>query len=195
MDEDTLTVWLDTALLMLGGFVLMSVLMMTIINPPAESKEADVASPGNVVIEAQWPDGLDADVDLWVQAPGDVPVGYSNKGGETFNLLRDDLGKISDVTNLNYEVSYSRGIPSGEYVVNLHMYRAGTTAFPIPVKVVASVKASPDESTRQLLTTTIMLNKENEEVTAFRFRLDSHGNLVPDSVNSLNKPLRAAAAQ
>lgn len=195
MDEDTLTVWLDTALLMLGGFVLMSVLMMTIINPPAESKEADVASPGNVVIEAQWPDGLDADVDLWVQAPGDVPVGYSNKGGKTFNLLRDDLGKISDVTNLNYEVSYSRGIPSGEYTVNLHMYRAGVSAFPIPIKVVASVKASPDESTRQLLTTTVMLHKENEEVTAFRFRLDSQGSLVAGSVNSLNRPLRAAAAQ
>ena len=29
---------------------------------------------------------LDADVDLWVQAPNDTPVGYSNKGGDFFNL-------------------------------------------------------------------------------------------------------------
>jgi hypothetical protein len=195
MDEETLTVWLDTALLMLGGFVLMSVLMMTIINPPAQSKEADASSPGNVVVEVQWPDGLDADVDLWVQAPGDVPVGYSNKGGDYFNLLRDDLGKISDVTDLNYEVAYSRGIPGGEYTVNLHMYRGGNTQFPVPVKVVASVKASPEESTRQLLTTTVELHRENEEITAFRFRLDGEGNLITGSVNSLNKPLRAAAAQ
>jgi hypothetical protein len=46
MDEETLTVWLDTALLMLGGFVLMATLMMTV-NPPATSSEADgVPAPG-----------------------------------------------------------------------------------------------------------------------------------------------------
>jgi xanthosine utilization system XapX-like protein len=28
-----------------------------------------------------------------VQAPGDVPVGYSNKSGGVFNLLRDDLAR------------------------------------------------------------------------------------------------------
>jgi len=60
---------------------------------------------------------------------------------------------------------------------------------------VASVKASPEESTRQILTTTVDLRKENEEITAFRFRLDGQGNLVAGSVNSLNKPLRTAAAQ
>jgi hypothetical protein len=91
MDEETLTVWLDTALLMLAGFVLMSVLMMSVMNPPTQSSESDnVLAPGNVIIEAQWGDKLAADVDLWVQAPGDVPVGYSNKGGAVFNLLRDD---------------------------------------------------------------------------------------------------------
>ena len=110
MDEETLTVWLDTALLMLGGFVLMSVLMMTVMNPPTKSSESDnVQAPGNVIIEAQWPDKLDADVDLWVQAPGDVPVGYSNKSGHIFNLLRDDLGKSHDMTDYNYEVAYTRG--------------------------------------------------------------------------------------
>ena len=76
MDEETLTVWLDTALLMLGGFILMTVLLMTVVNPPAQSSETDgVPAPGNVIVEAQWPDKLDADVDVWVQAPGDVPVG------------------------------------------------------------------------------------------------------------------------
>ena len=86
MDEETLTVWLDTALLMLGGFILMTVLMLSMINPPAKSAEiAGEQSPGNVIVEAQWGDGLDADVDLWVQAPGDKPVGYSNKSGQVLN--------------------------------------------------------------------------------------------------------------
>ena len=76
MDEETLTVWLDTALLMLGGFILMTVLMLSVINPPAKSAETvGEQSPGNVIVEAQWGDKLDADVDLWVQAPGDKPVG------------------------------------------------------------------------------------------------------------------------
>ncbi|MGE5148438.1 MAG: hypothetical protein ACM3N5_16925, partial [Candidatus Eiseniibacteriota bacterium] len=86
MDEETLTVWLDTALLMLGGFVLMTVLMMAVVNPPAKSAETQgLEPPGNVIIEAQWKDGLDADVDLWVKGPGDRPVGYSNKAGKVFN--------------------------------------------------------------------------------------------------------------
>lgn len=193
-DDDTGTVFRDTIMLALAGFVAIVILVLPFINPEAKQSEDGDRAPGNVVIEVQWQDGLDADVDLWVQAPGDTPVGYSNKGGDSFNLLRDDLGKISDITDLNYEIAYSRGIPSGEYTVNVHMYRGGTANFPVAVKVVASVKASPEESTRQLLTTTVMLTKENEEITAFRFRLNEGGELVRGSVHSLQKPLRAAGA-
>jgi hypothetical protein len=193
MDEETLTVWLDTALLMLGGFVLMAVLMMTVMNPPAKSSEAGVPSPGNVIVEAQWGDKLDADVDLWVEAPGDVPVGYSNKSGHVFNLLRDDLGRAQDVTDYNYEVAYSRGMPSGEYIVNVHMYRGIGVKYPVAVKIVASVKATPDDMARQIVATTVNLRRENDQITAFRFRLDEKGQLVAGSINSLFKELRVAS--
>jgi hypothetical protein len=194
MDEETLTVWLDTALLMLGGFVLMSVLMMTVVNPPTKSSESDnVQAPGNVIIEAQWADKLDADVDLWVQAPGDVPVGYFNKSGQIFNLLRDDLGRKQDITDYNYEVAYTRGAPGGEYVVNLHMYRGRGLSYPIAVKVVASAKEDSARSAKPLVETTVQLRKEGQELTALRFRLDRNGGLVAGSVNSLFKPLRVAA--
>lgn len=193
-DDDTGTVFRDTIMLALAGFVAIVILVLPFINPEAKQSEDGDRAPGNVVIEIQWPDGLDADVDLWVQAPGDRPVGYSNKGGDFFNLLRDDLGKISDVTDLNYEIAYSRGIPAGEYTVNVHMYRSAGVTFPVPVRVVASVKGSPEESTRQLLTTTVMLRKENEEITAFRFRLDANGKLQRGSVHSLQKPLRNSGA-
>jgi hypothetical protein len=194
MDEETLTVWLDTALLMLGGFVLMATLMMTVMNPPATSSEAEGApAPGNVIVEAQWPDQVDADVDLWVQAPGDRPVGYSNKSGRIFNLLRDDLGKSHDVTDYNYEVAYTRGTPGGEYVVNLHMYRGRQTSYPVDVKIIASLKDDSSGAVKQLVTTTVQLRKEGQELTALRFRLDTDGRLVAGSVNSLFKPLRVAA--
>jgi hypothetical protein len=193
MDEETLTVWLDTALLMLGGFVLMSVLMMTVMNPPTKSSESDnVQAPGNVIIEAQWADKLDADVDLWVQAPGDVPVGYSNKSGRIFNLLRDDLGRKHDITDYNYEVAYTRGAPGGEYIINLHMYRGRGLSYPIAVKVVASAKGDSARAAKPLVETMVELRKEGQELTALRFRLDMHGDLVAGSVNSLFKPLRVA---
>jgi hypothetical protein len=193
MDEETLTVWLDTALLMLGGFILMTVLMLSVVNPPAKSAEtAGEQSPGNVIVEAQWGDGLDADVDLWVEAPGDKPVGYSNKSGRVFNLLRDDLGKAQDVTDYNYEVAYSRGMPAGEYVVNVHMYRGVSVTYPIEVKLVARVKATPDDTAQPIVTTTVELRHENDQVTAFRFTLDGKGRLVAGSVNNLYKELRVA---
>ena len=194
MDEETLTVWLDTALLMLGGFILMTVLMLSVVNPPAKSAETvGEQSPGNVIIEAQWGDKLDADVDLWVEAPGDKPVGYSNKSGRVFNLLRDDLGKTQDITDLNYEIAYSRGMPAGEYVANVHMYRGVGVTYPVTVKLVARLQAGGDKSSEQLLTATVQLRHENDQVTAFRFRLDDHGQLLAGSVNSVYKELRTAA--
>jgi hypothetical protein len=192
MDEDTLTVWLDTALLMLGSFVLMTVLMLTVMNPPAKSSEADVQAPGNITVEIQWPNTLDADVDLWVQAPGDRPVGYSNTNGKIFNLLRDDLGRANDMTDLNYEVAYSRGMPAGEYVVNVHLYR-GISGVSIPVKVVVSAKTSTTGPAQQLSSTTVELRHNNQELTVMRFRLDDHGSLVTGSMNSLFKALRVAS--
>jgi hypothetical protein len=193
MDEETLTVWLDTALLMLGGFVLMTILMLAVVNPPAKSAEtAGEQSPGNIIIEAQWNERVDADVDLWVQAPGDRPVGYSNKSGRIFNLLRDDLGKSNDTTDLNYEIAYSRGMPEGEYTANVHLYRGVGISFPVEVKVAARIKKTPQDSAHPLTVTTVRLLHENHQITAFRFRLDRNGALVPGSMNSLYRELRVA---
>ena len=144
-----------------------------------------------MIVEVRWPDELDTDVDVWVQAPGDMPVGYSNKGGAIFNLLRDDLGQRADATDLNYEVTYSRGIPPGEYTINVHLYRNAGAVLPIPVTVVTSVKKSPTERARQLLASKVELVREGQELTVYRFRLAEGGELVSGSVHSLQRDLRA----
>ena len=191
-DEDAGgTVFRDVIMLGLAGFVAMVVLLLPHIHPPGAKAELNAEPPGNVMVEVRWPDEIDADVDLWVQAPGDVPVGYSNKGGAVFNLLRDDLGRRADATGLNYETSYSRGIVPGEYTVNLHLYRNASKTYPLPVTVVASVKPEVDASARQLLASKVLLTREGEEVTVYRFRLTETGDLVADSVHSLQKDLRA----
>ena len=112
-DEDSSsTLFRDVIMLALAGFVTLVLLIIPHINPKAVAEEA-AKSPGNLTVELRWPDDINADVDLWVEAPGDVPVGYSNKGGRVFNLLRDDLGDTADLTGLNYEFRYSRGVPEG----------------------------------------------------------------------------------
>jgi hypothetical protein len=190
-DDEGGTVFRDVILLALAGFVAIVLLLLPHLNPPGEAAEDTTQPPGNVIVEIRWPDEIDADVDLWVQAPGDRPVGYSNKGGKVFNLLRDDLGKRNDATGMNYEVSYSRGIPGGEYTVNVHLYRNPSNVYPIPVTIVTSVKRTPSESARQLLASEVELTREGEEITVYRFELTDEGHLVPGSVHSLQRPLRS----
>ncbi|MEE9194559.1 MAG: hypothetical protein V3U44_01860 [Alphaproteobacteria bacterium] len=188
-DDGTSTVFRDVIFLTLAGFVAMVLLLLPHLNPPATADDGTPA-PGNVIVEISWPDQIDADVDLWVEAPGDTPVGYSNKGGLIFNLLRDDLGGQADVTQINYEVSYSRGVPVGEYTVNVHLYRDMSGQLPLPVNVSVSVKSSPKVAAKRILTTKLQLQHQGQELTAFRFSLDDNGKLVSGSVHDLPKPLR-----
>ena len=188
--EDDGTVFRDVITLALAGFVALVLLILPHINPEARASADQSEPPGNVIVEVRWPDSVASDVDLWVQAPGDIPVGYSNKGGALFNLLRDDLGDLLDATKLNYEIAYSRGLAPGEYTVNLHLYRNAARVSPIPVSVVVSVKEAVSQSARQILATQVDLTREGEETTALRFRLGADGRLEKGSVHSLFKPLR-----
>ncbi len=189
LEEDAWgTVFRDVILLALVGFVAMVILLLPHITEA--KKETDETSvPGNVVVEAHWPSNLPVDVDLWVQAPGEYPVGFWNQGGPTFNLLRDDLGAEGDATEENYEITYSRGIVAGEYIVNVHMYgplKAGTI---VPVSIVVGVKKRFDTDLQQILRTVIRLDRRNQEETAFRFQLTRDGDLVAGSVNTLRRSL------
>ena len=156
-----------------------------------QEETSGAVPPGSVIVEVHWDDKIDADVDLWVQAPGDVPVGYSNKSGIVFNLLRDDLGHSGDPLSMNYEVAYGRGLWSGEYTVNAHLYRSVDHRFPISVLATVSVH-DPEGRVHKLLQSTIELDYVGQETTIFRFKLDEKGNLVAGSLNRIHKDLRAA---
>jgi hypothetical protein len=188
--DESGTVFRDVIMLALAGFIAMVLLLLPHLNPPGQAAEENTEPPGNVIVEVRWPDELDSDVDLWVQAPGDVPVGYSNKGGAVFNLLRDDLGNRVDATDMNYEVSYARGIAAGEYTVNVHLYRNPASVFPVTVTVVTSVKKTPEARAKQLLASEVELVREGEELTVYRFELGESGDLVAGSVHSLQRKLR-----
>ncbi len=190
-DNDDGTVFRDVIMLALLGFVTIVILLLPHLNPPTRAAET-TRPPGNVFVELRWPDEIDADVDLWVEAPGDVPVGYSNKGGRIFNLLRDDLGQLGDATELNYEVAFSRGIPAGEYTINLHLYRDDAGHLPLSAVVVISIKADADGAMRRIAKERVDLVRVGQELTVLRFSLDQSGNLVAGSIHRLQRGLRTA---
>ena len=190
--DDDGTVFRDVIMLALLGFVTIVVLLLPHLNPPVKAKEA-AEPPGTIVVEVRWPDESNADVDLWVEAPGDVSVGYSNKGGRVFNLLRDDLGQIDDASGLNYEMAFSRGMPAGEYTVNLHLYANRDGVQPVPAKVRIGIKRSADSNLTEIARADIELARVGQEITVARFRLDASGALVPGSLHDLQRPLRAAS--
>ncbi len=193
--DDSGTVFRDVITLALGAFVATLFLLLPHLNPVAEDKKAEaVEPPGSAIIEVRWPDAIDADIDLWVRAPDETPVGYSNKGGRTFNLLRDDRGHYDDPTNLNYEVSFSRGLPIGEYIINLHYYGLALGLSPdveaVPVTVVVSTRAATTGVVSRIFTETVTLERVGEETTAMRFAIDEEGQVVEGSLTHLFKPLR-----
>lgn len=189
-EDSSGTVFRDVLMLALIGFVAMVIMLLPHISKTQEETD-EHTPPGNVVVELHWPDELPVDVDLWVQAPNDVPVGFWNQGSQYFNLLRDDLGMEGDASGRNYEVSYSRGILPGEYTVNVHMYGKVPAGIVVPVRVVVSVKRKYD-SLQQILETSLDLHRRNQEETAFRFRLAETGDLVPGSVTTLRRRLVTA---
>ncbi|HYH18418.1 MAG TPA: hypothetical protein VD995_07340 [Azospirillum sp.] len=198
-DDETGTIaYRDLMTLLFGG---MSFMLAVAVPFLADAKKvvqetAGLTPPGNVVVDARWADGSNDDIDLWVQAPGDVPVGYSNKSGLIFNLLRDDLGRPNPPgVSLRMETAISRGIPPGEYVVNLHLYRQRDNKLPLPVTVTVHCKPNNEARAADLLTKQVELRREGEELTAVRFRLEDNCGFDNSSVNTLQKPLRAAAAK
>ena len=181
----------DVILLALTGFISMVLLLLPFVNPPTE-EESSSTPPGNVIVELFWDEQRDVDIDLWVQAPDDIPVGYSNKGGLFFNLLRDDLGIYKDNSPVNYEVSYSRGISKGNYIANVHLYREDKSPFiPIIAELLISVVDPDTNKRRQILKTSKKLEIIGKEITVFQFELDKKGKLNKNSINNNYVMLRS----
>ena len=182
------TLYRDMLMLMLLAFVAMVVLMLPVLNPPAN--EANIDPPGNLIVTITWPPG-DADVDLWVDGPGELaPVGYSNTSGLLWNLLRDDRGSFLDTTGINYENAYTRGIISGDYVINVHCFRCAI--LPQRVEVEIAVQREDVKGVDVIATTSIPLTQNGQELTALRFSLTRDGDLVPGSMHHVFKKLRSA---
>jgi hypothetical protein len=161
---------------------LLLLVMLLLINPPAKL-DAGTNPPGNMIVSIAWPEGA-TDVDLWVRGPGEQKaVGYSNRGGTLFNLLRDDLGTANDAMPSNYENAYSRGLPAGRYVINAHCFTCSG-----PVRVSVEVRMNIDGGQPVLLYSGIIELRPGQERTAIQFRLTEARNVY--GANNVYEPLR-----
>lgn len=168
-----------TALLVV--FLAMAVLAIL----AAQKQTAAGVKPGGLIVEMQWQKSADADVDLWVKAPGDEAVGYSHMSDMHCNLIRDDLGRQLDPESRNEEMVVCRGIDPGEWVVDAMLYRSYDNQ--TPIKVTVTVREGP--LLTEILDRTIELQSAGQQITVWRFGIDSQDHLVPDSVNHLPMPL------
>ena len=177
----------DLLIALLVVFMAMAALALV----AATKAERVGVTQGSLVIEMRWDRASDSDMDLWVEAPGDAPVGFSHMADAHCNLLRDDLGRALDPQSRNEEMVVCRGTPAGEWIVDTMLYRSYDDVFPVHVAV--TVMRIDGGGVRTLLSRRVDLAREGEQVTVWRFTLDGKGRVVPGSVNHLPMPLYGAA--
>ena len=185
MNEASRTSFLDMLFVLILVFILLP-------HQPEIAKEETLEPKGNLIIEVSWPDHMNVDVDLWVQGPTGPPVGYSAKNSRYLDLLRDDLGRVNDLGNLNYEIVYGRDVPSGDYIINLHLYNnRNAGAWPvIPVDLTVFTD-TPNSSKTRVIEERVKLNFEGEEITAVRFYFDTETGQIRDR-NYVFRPVRSS---
>ncbi len=164
--------------------------LIFMVNPEAVDAKSDVVAPGNVIVQIGWGKG-DSDVDLWLSGPDEpVAVGYSNKNGVVWDLLRDDTGiSVNDQEGIiNSESAYSNGIPDGEYIVNIHAYGI-TESFPLSVQVQVIVNGG-GSSSDTVFTGSVSFSAKGEEITVVRLKIKD-GKVDHSSIHSVPIKLRS----
>jgi hypothetical protein len=157
--------------------------------PPVPPTQAMADKPiCQMAVDAVWQGDLPVDVDLWVRAPGDTPVGYSAKDGKSFNLVRDDLGTATDSLGINSERACASGLPDGEYTVNLHLYNHAVPP-PISVGVVVSSVDAYRAEMSEVVKREVVLTTKGQELTVVRFTLKD-GKLVAGSEHDIPVKMR-----
>lgn len=164
-------------------FLLLLVIIL-LVNDPVPPTKALATPPGNLIVTIVWPEG-DTDVDMWVWSEGEErPVGFSNRSGKFWSLLRDDLGTRNDTLPANLENAYSREIPKGRTVVNIHCFTCRVV--PVPVSVEIAVVNGGRSSV--LLRTNLTLISNRQEMTVISFEM-ADGRMVPNSAHNVFFPM------
>ena len=170
-------------------FVVLFAISFLLINPVQDNKKIDVKA--EYLVTVSWPKDMKDDIDVYVQDPLGNLIYFKKKEAGLMHLDRDDLGHKNDIINTsggsieyneNREVVTFRGVYSGEYVINIHLYsKYSSESVPVTVDV---EKLNPY---KKVLIKTVELNSSGEEKTVCRIMIDSNKNV--QSINYLFKSL------
>lgn len=168
---------------MLLFFFMLFVVAIVYFNPITKKKDGIQLNEKFLVI-VSWEDDSRDDVDTYVKDPEDHLVYFRRREDGLMILNRDDIGITNDTVttqdgktiylNKNEEIVMIRGIVPGEYIVNAHMYyKKGTKPATVTVRLVQLQGQDSD-----VISETFTLEKNGDERTAFRFTLDTDGNVT-----------------
>lgn len=185
----TLRLASDIFMLLMLSMAVVLVIVIHHINPDKNNDMVASAHQGNLIVELFWDDTSIADVDLWVKAPGEPPVGFTNRSGQTFNLLRDDLGSFADISERNMEIAYGRGLPDGEYIINVQLYNGKGASLPLEALVVVTEQSNDGKVSKKLYSVKKEFSKQKQMETMGNFYVED-GKFVPESLSFKYKAIR-----
>lgn len=133
-----------------------------------------------------------ADLDMWVyQESADRScqlVGYPStlRKTQAFRLDEDDRGAIpgnlKDDTNRERITARRSTLPAGRYYVNVHLFGIDGESLPIRYRVsLILFQGTPDAV---VFEREMEFTASRQEKTAFSFKIDKAGKLVPDSIQT-----------
>src|SRR5687768_2109040 len=134
--------------LMSNMAILLGIMMLSNVSQrqKQQAKEsAGLRTEGKYAIVMEWPNKSPDDVDLYVRDPAGNTAFFSARDIGLMHLDHDDQGTVSDKAQsangevrieLNEERVILRGVMTGEYVVNVHMYsKKGEGPTPVTVSL------------------------------------------------------------
>ncbi len=193
VDIDPFTDLLFNALL---TFTFLFLIALLLLNPPAKTGIIDPKA--EFLITVSWPDGSPNDIDVWAAGPDNKKVWYKRSEHGFMHLDRDDRGLENDtqtingreiVNPLNQEVLTLRGRSPGEYIINVHYFKAENDA-EVPVTVYL---AEVNPRMKVLYYETMTMTNEGDETTALRFTINAKGAVT--DINQLQKSLVKAVSK
>lgn len=170
------------------GFSLLFFISILFMNPIA--KLGNINYKAEYIITVTWPDDQPDDIDVWMSDPNQNVLSYRDRDVGWLQLDRDDQGDLNDTIEvngkemrypINQEVVTIRGIISGEYILNLQLYKHATLK---PITATVKIeKVNP--SLKVVYVDKVTMKQEDDEVTVLRFNLDTAGEII--DINHLEK--------
>lgn len=163
--------------------VMFSILALYLLSVPRKPPTEGLVDPKvEFMIEIEWNNKSNDDVDLFLKTPLNEIIFFKNKSINVYNLERDDTGQISDSilqpdgsyvpVYVNYEVITMRGFYPGLYRANILMYSKRDIE---PTEV--TIRFRKMNPYKVIIERKIILSSKSEEKTAVNFMIDADGHV------------------